>query len=84
MPLTWLDVAVVRGVSDLSPLTDMPLEYLNLTELPVSDLSVIASMKSLRRLVLDSTSVSDLTPLHGLGLKELSIRSIPAKDRASR
>src|SRR5262249_24459589 len=46
----------------------------------VSDLSTLAGLKSLRRLVLDSTSASDLKPLRGLGLKELSIRNIPARD----
>jgi hypothetical protein len=58
----------------------MPLEYLNVGDQPVSDIAPLASLKSLRRLLLDSTSASDLTPLRGLGLKELSIRNIPAKD----
>ena len=80
MPLTFLDVAAARGVSDLSPLRDMPLEYLNLGDQPVSDLAPLASLKSLRKLVLDSTSASDLKPLCGLGLKDLSILNIPAKD----
>jgi hypothetical protein len=80
MPLKWLDIAGARGVSDLSSLRDMPLEYLNLGDQPASDLAPLASLKSLRKLLLDSTSVSDLTPLRGLGLTELSIRNIPAKD----
>jgi hypothetical protein len=58
----------------------MPLEYLNVNDQPVSDLAPIASLKSLRVFLLDSTSPSDLTPLRGLGLKELSIYNIPAKD----
>jgi eukaryotic-like serine/threonine-protein kinase len=80
MPLTFLDLAAARGVSDLSPLRDMPLEYLNVGDQPVSDLAPLASLKSLRRLVMDSTSASDLTPLRGLGLRELSIYNVPAKD----
>src|SRR5262249_46569324 len=58
----------------------MPLEYLNLTSLPVSDLSALARMTSLWNLLLDSTAVSDLTPLRGSNLKVLSILDIPAKD----
>jgi len=80
MPLKWLDVAEVRGVSDLGPLTGMPLDYLNLTDLPESDLAPLASLKSLTSLVLDDMPVSDLAALRGLGLQKLSIRNIPAKD----
>jgi hypothetical protein len=80
MPLKWLDLAEARGVSDLSPVKGMPLEYLNLTSLPLSDLSVLARMTSLWNLVLDSTAVSDLTSLRGSNLKVLSILKIPAKD----
>jgi hypothetical protein len=82
MPLQWLDVAEVRGVSDLGPLTGMPLDYLNLTDLPVSDLAPLASLKSLTALVLDGMPVSDLAPLRGLGLEKLSILNIPAKDHS--
>src|SRR5262249_21041950 len=80
MPLTFLDLAGARGVSNLGPLRDMPLEYLNVSDQPVSELAPLASLKSLRRLVLDSTPASDLTPLRGLGLTEVSILTIPARD----
>jgi Leucine-rich repeat (LRR) protein len=81
MPLAWLDLAGSRGVSDLRPLKDLPLAYLNLSLLPVSDVSVLASMKSLRRLVLESMPVSDLNPLHGLGsLKDLNIKGTQVGD----
>ena len=55
---------------------------LNLSALPVSDLSPLAGMKSVRILILDSMPVSDLTPLRGLEVERLSIRGIPAKDLA--
>src|SRR5262249_37453793 len=80
MPLNWLDLAWAVGVSDLSPVRGMPLEYLNLTALGVSDLSLLAHVKSLRRLVLDDMPVSDLTPLRGLRLTKLSLRRIRAID----
>jgi Leucine-rich repeat (LRR) protein len=73
MPLRALDMAWVRGVTDLKPLEGMPLTYLNLTDLMVSDLSVLASLKSLQWLVLDRVPVTDLTPLRGLRLERLSV-----------
>ena len=80
MPLNWLDLAWAVGVSDLSPVRGMPLEYLNLTALAVSDLSLLADVKSLRWLVLDDMPVSDLTPLRGLRLRKLSLKGIRATD----
>jgi eukaryotic-like serine/threonine-protein kinase len=80
MPLNWLDLAWAVGVSDLSPVRGMPLEYLNLTALPLSDLSLLADMKTLRWLVLDDMAVTDLTPLRGLRLRKLSLRRIRATD----
>jgi Leucine-rich repeat (LRR) protein len=58
----------------------MPLEYLNLTALPVSDLSPLGGLKSLRMLILDSTPVSDLKPLEGLPLPGPAIRSTRVED----
>src|SRR5262249_38952575 len=55
---------------------------LNLSALPVSDLSPLVGMKSVTILILDSMPVSDLTPLRGLEVEKLSIRGIPAKDLA--
>src|SRR5262249_16377911 len=68
------------GVSDLSPVRGMPLEDLNLAALAVSDLSLLADVKSLQWLVLDDMPVSDLTPLRGLRLRKLSLRRIRATD----
>jgi Leucine-rich repeat (LRR) protein len=66
-------MAWVRGVTDLKPLEGMPLSYLNISEMLVSDLSTVASLKSLQWLVLDSTPVSDLRPLRGLPLERISM-----------
>jgi hypothetical protein len=82
MPLRWLDLCRVRRVSDLSVLEGMPLEYLNLTALPVTDLTLLADMKSLRWLFLDEMPVTDLTPLRGLDLKELAIKGTRITDLA--
>jgi hypothetical protein len=80
MPLTFLDLSGARGVTDLQPLEGMPLEYLNLAGLPVSDLAVLKSMRSLQRLVLHNIPLSDLTPLEGLRLKELGIPGTAVSD----
>jgi hypothetical protein len=82
MPLRALDMAWVRGVTDLRPLEGMPLTYLNMTELLVSDLSVVASLKSLGWLVLDRVPVSNLRPLRGLPLEQLSILGTRVTDLA--
>ena len=82
MPLDALDLHGARQVSDLRPLKDMPLLYLNLTYLPVSDLSVLASLKKLRHLSLNYTPVTDLTPLRGLPLDVLGIRGTRVTDLA--
>jgi hypothetical protein len=42
-------------------------------ELPVSDLSVLASLKSLQHLVLDDLPVADPSPLRGLPVDRLGI-----------
>jgi tRNA A-37 threonylcarbamoyl transferase component Bud32 len=74
MPLLGMDLYGLRRVKDIRPLEGMPLEYLNLGFLPVSDLSVLASMKSLRHLVLEGVPVRDLTPLRGLPVELLAIK----------
>jgi Leucine-rich repeat (LRR) protein len=45
----------------------MPLEGLNIQNLPVSDLSPLAGITTLRSLLLLGNQVSDLSPLAGLG-----------------
>jgi hypothetical protein len=73
MPLIGLDLCGVYRVSDLRPLKGMPLKYLNLSFLPVSDLSLLASLKSLQHLVVVGVPVTDLTPLRGLPVARLGI-----------
>ncbi len=80
MPLYGLDLYQVSTVSDLSPLEGMQLDYLNLSHVPVSDLSVLANMKTLRQLILDSMPITDLTPLRGLKVEVLSIWGSPVND----
>jgi hypothetical protein len=80
MPLIGLDLCGLRRVSDLRPLEGMPLTYLNLSFLPVSDLSVLASMKSLQHLVLEDVPVSDLTPLRGLPVARLGMTGTRVTD----
>jgi hypothetical protein len=60
----------------------MPLEYLNLTALPVSDLSLLKDMTTLHTLVLDDTSVTDLSVLRGLPLKSLRMYRTKVSDLA--
>jgi tRNA A-37 threonylcarbamoyl transferase component Bud32 len=80
MPLVYLDAYHARKITDLKPLEGMPLEYLNLTEVPVSDLSALAGLRSMRRLVLEGMPVSDLSPLQGLQLTELCVRGTRVTD----
>jgi hypothetical protein len=75
MPLKQLDLFWAQGISDLKPLQGMPLSYLHLRALWVSDLSLVATMKFLRELVWNSMLVTDLTSLRDLCLKELSVRA---------
>ena len=63
----------IRGVTDLAPLEGVPLEYLNLTGAAVDDLNSVASLKSLRRLLLDGTRITTLEPLRPLRLERISL-----------
>jgi Leucine-rich repeat (LRR) protein len=80
MPLKGLDLYGARRVSNLRALKGMPLVYLNLSFLPVSDLSVLASLKSLQHLVLEDVPVTDLTPLRGLPVQRLGITGTRVTD----
>jgi len=80
MPLKYLDLFWAQGVRDLRPLEGAPLGYLNLTALWVSDLSLVARLKTLNTLCLDSTPVTDLTPLRDLRLEVLSIKGTQVTD----
>jgi uncharacterized protein YjbI with pentapeptide repeats len=70
MPLTELYL-YGTGVTNFSPLSTLvELRILDLSELPISDLSVLRSRK-LELLRIGSTKVRDLTPLAGLPLRVL-------------
>jgi hypothetical protein len=60
----------------------MPLEYLNLVSVPVSDLSVLKDMKTLKRLHLDNLPATDLSMLKGLPLEHLTFRGTRVSDLA--
>lgn len=59
------------AVSDLSPLAGRPIESLDIQETPVRDLSVVATLRSLKRLNVAGSDVTDLTPLAALQLERL-------------
>jgi Leucine-rich repeat (LRR) protein/tetratricopeptide (TPR) repeat protein len=66
LSLNGLDVA------DLTPFTNFPLKYLDLTRTQVTDLSPLRGMP-LVELVLTYAPVSDLNPLRGMPLERLNV-----------
>ncbi len=72
-PLTGLKNLIGLGVwdtpniSDLSPLVKLPkLRWLDFGRFPAPDLSILADIKSLRRLTFHNGGIEDLSPLAGL------------------
>jgi hypothetical protein len=80
MPLKYLDLCGAREAWDLVPLVGMPLEYLNVTELPLDKLAPLSSMKTLQTLILDSTHITDLGPVRSLRLKKISLLGTAVTD----
>ena len=80
MPLKWLDLYRAPKVTDVSPLKGLPLEYLNLTGVPLSEVSLVADLKSLWRLILEEMPVADLTPLRDLDIIDLNIMGTRVTD----
>ena len=66
-----LEVLSILGtrVSDLTPLTGMPLDELELIRTSVTDLTPLRGMP-LRRLGIEETAISDLSPPQGMALHE--------------
>jgi serine/threonine protein kinase/Leucine-rich repeat (LRR) protein len=64
MPLNTLSVQSNRGVSDLSPVSDAPLEYLIMGFTGVSDIKPLQRMP-LKTLSMDFSQVQDFSPLRG-------------------
>ncbi|MBI1345207.1 hypothetical protein GC163_02845 [bacterium] len=67
------------GVTDLSPLTGMPLEVLGLAGNAISDLTPLRGMP-LRELDLERTTVANLLPLAGMPLQSLWLNETPVED----
>jgi len=64
------------SVTDLSPLTGLPLETLDMNGSPVSDLSPIADMTTLKSLTVNDAELSDISHLANLvNLEELSLNA---------
>jgi len=76
-----LDRFHCRGsdVTDLSPLSGMPLDEIECVNTPVSDLSSLRGMK-LRSLNCNGTKVQDLSPLKGMSLVALQVNGTPVAD----
>ena len=65
-----------QQISDLSPLAELPLEYLSLTGNQVSDLSPLAGMAELQVLDLGENPVHSAEVLSGLpGLREVTLEA---------
>lgn len=71
--LTHIDLAET-SVTNLSALTRMPLEGLNLSRTPFTDLQSLTGLRSLRVLNLSYTKVSDLQPLESFALGDLNLQ----------
>jgi hypothetical protein len=67
------------GISDLSPLKEMPLRELDLQNNPVTDLSPLQGLP-LEALYLEGTQVSDLQPLKGMSLRVLYLSGTKVRD----
>ncbi len=72
-------VLVGTGLSDPSPLRAMPLEALDLSENPLTDLTGLRDLP-LERLALEATGVTDLSPLGGMKLNELYLNHTEVSD----
>ncbi len=68
-PISKLTISSCQVV-DLTPLHDLPIEYLNIGYNPFSDVSPLRGMQ-IKTLFLSNTKVSDLSPLTSLPLTEI-------------
>lgn len=66
------------AITDLTPLTKLPLSSLNLSGTPVSDITALKGMQ-LCDLDLSNTQVADLSPLEGANIENLKIDGTPAE-----
>lgn len=66
-------------ISDLSPLTGIPFNALDLRGQPISDLKPLQGMP-LKLLGIEDTSVAMLTPLKGMKIEKLYLNNTPVND----
>ncbi|MFO0906683.1 MAG: protein kinase [Pirellulales bacterium] len=59
-------------VTDLTPISELPLTFLELSHTPIADLGPLRGMP-LKNLRLYRTQVSDLSPLQGMSLEQLDL-----------
>ncbi len=80
--LTSIDLHGTIGVRNLSPLEGMPLNYLNVSFLPIEPDSwrVISGLRTLKMLVLANSPLKDIAFLSPLSLDQLSLHGIDLKD----
>lgn len=72
LPLRGL--SIICDAKDISPLRDMPLEFLNLgPAMNVENFSVLATLKHLKSLTMFSATIRDLSVLKGLPLERLQL-----------
>ena len=79
LSLKLLDLSYTKP-SDFSFLKKMRVEELSLRGCPVTDLSALSGMKSLRSLTLCYTLVNDLTPIAKLSISGLDIQHTRVKN----
>ncbi len=67
------------GITDPSPLKELPLKALDICENPISDLSALSGMR-LNQLALEATKITDILPLRGMKLTGLYLNRTRVKD----
>jgi internalin A len=73
MPLTKLDLFGTTKLRNLAPLKGMSLEYLNIDRSPVTDLSPLGEMTTLKQLWLDYQPQRDAEALRAIkGLVQIN------------
>ncbi|NNE91650.1 MAG: hypothetical protein HKN23_08385 [Verrucomicrobiales bacterium] len=77
--LQQLDLFGNRGLSDISPLTGMPLQNLYLENTGLKDISPLEGMQ-LAELYLSGSLVEDLTPLKKMAVGKLNLVQTPVED----
>ena len=78
--LTGLDLIGNRGLTDLRPLADMPLDFLQISDTSVQDLTPLQKTAKLVHFYCCNCRVYDLSPLKGQPLKHLRCDGTPVKD----